>query len=200
MANISVTLALHVSKWNAIRKCSYAICPAATGHRILGSTLQSDGGMSTEINKRTQCGWNNCREMSGILCDKRVPPRVKGKINKMIVQPAMLYGMETVPGTSSHVKKLEVTEMMGMRPHAKRPCEKRKHKGETEGREYHREVQESATEVGWPRKEARPRLLRKKDSGDGNTREKKARMTEAEMGGLFQPRHDSHRNDERRVP
>ena len=200
MANISVTLALHVSKWNAIRKCSYAICPAATGHRILGSTLQSDGGMSTEINKRTQCGWNNCREMSGILCDKRVPPRVKGKINKMIVQPAMLYGMETVPGTSSHVKKLEVTEMMGMRPHAKRPCEKRKHQGETEGREYHREVQESATEVGWPRKEARPRLLRKKDSGDGTTREKKARMTEAEMGGLFQPRHDSHRNDERRVP
>ena len=200
MANVSVTLALHVSKWNAIRKCSYAICPAATGHRILGSTLQSDGGMSTEINKRTQCGWNNCREMSGILCDKRVPPRVKGKINKMIVQPAMLYGVETVPGTSSHVKKLEVTEMMGMRPHAKRPCEKRKHQGETEGREYHREVQESATEVGWPRKEARPRLLRKKDSGDGTTREKKARMTEAEMGGLFQPRHDSHRNDERRVP
>ena len=200
MANISVTLALHVSKWNAIRKCSYAICPAATGHRILGSTLQSDGGMSTEINKRTPCGWNNCREMSGILCNKRVPPRVKGKINKMIVQPAMMYGMETVPGTSSHVKKLEVTEMMGMRPYAKRPCEKRKHQGETEGREYHREVQESATEVGWPRKEARPRLLRKKDSGDGTTREKKARMTEAEMGGLFQPRHDSHRNDERRVP
>ena len=65
MANISVTLALHVSKWNAIRKCSYAICPAATGHRILGSTLQSDGGTSTEIHKRTQCGWNNhWRKMS----------------------------------------------------------------------------------------------------------------------------------------
>ena len=29
----------------------------------------------------------------------------------MIVQPAMLYGMEAVPVTSSHVKKLEVTEM-----------------------------------------------------------------------------------------
>ena len=25
---------VHVSKWNAIRKCSCAICPAATGHRI----------------------------------------------------------------------------------------------------------------------------------------------------------------------
>ena len=47
--------------------------------------------------------------MSGVLCDKRVPPRVKGKIHKVIVQPAMLYGMDTV--TSSHVKKPEVTEM-----------------------------------------------------------------------------------------
>ena len=109
MSNISVTLALQVSKWNDIRKCSYAICPAATGHRILGSILQSDGGMSTEINKRTQCGWNNLRKMSGVLCDKRVPPHVKGKINKMIVQPAILYWMETVPVTSYHVKKREVT-------------------------------------------------------------------------------------------
>ena len=49
--------------------------------------------------------------MSGVLCDKRVPPHVEGKIHKTIVQPAMLYGMETVPVTSSHVKKLEVTEM-----------------------------------------------------------------------------------------
>ena len=126
----------------------------------------------------------------------RVPPHVKGKIHKMIVQPAVLYGMETVPVTSSHVKKLEVTEMkmivqMGMRPHAKRPREKRKHQGETEGREYCREVQESATHVVWPRKEARPRLRRKTDSGDGTTGEKKARKTDAEMGGLCQPRHES---------
>ena len=67
--------------------------------------------MTTEINKRNQCGWNNWRNMSGVLCDKRVPPHVKGKIHKSIVQPAMLYGMETVPITSSHVNKLEVTEM-----------------------------------------------------------------------------------------
>ena len=49
--------------------------------------------------------------MSGVLCDKRVPPHVKGKINSMIVQPAMLYGMDTMPATSYHVKKREVTEM-----------------------------------------------------------------------------------------
>ena len=51
-----------------------------------------------------------------------------------------------------------------MRPHAKRPCEKQKHQGVTEGREYHREVQESKAEAVWPRKEEIPRLCRKKDS------------------------------------
>ena len=159
--------------------------PEVTVLKYMGSTLQSDGGMSTEINKRTQCGWNNWRKMSCVICDKRVPPHVKVNIHNMIVQPAMLYGMETVPVTSSH---------------ANIPCEKRKHQGETEGREYRREVQESATQVVWPRKEARPRLRRKKDSGDGTTRAKKARKTEAEMDGLCQPRHESHRNDERRGP
>ena len=83
--------------------------PQVTEFKYLGSTLQSDGGTSKEINKRTQCGWNNWRKMSGFLSDKRVPPHVKGRIHKMIVQPAMLYGMETVLVTSSHVKKLEVT-------------------------------------------------------------------------------------------
>ena len=69
--------------------------------------------------------------------------------------------------------------------------------GRDEGREYLREVQESNADVVWPRKEARQRLRRKKDSGDGTTREKKARKTESEMDGLSQPRHESHRNDER---
>ena len=67
--------------------------------------------MSKEINKMNQCGGNNWRKRSGVLCDKIVPPHVKGKIHKTIVQPAMLYGMETVPVTSYHVNKLEVTEM-----------------------------------------------------------------------------------------
>ena len=87
--------------------------------------------MSTEVNKRTQslCGRNNWRKMSGVMCDKRVPPYVKGKIRKLIVQPDMLYGMETVPVTNSHVKETgsDINEdvHIGMWPHAKRPHEKR---------------------------------------------------------------------------
>ena len=67
--------------------------------------------MSTYVNKRTQCGWNNWMNMSGILRQNIIPPHVEGNINNMIVQPAMLHGMETLPVTRSHVEKLEVTEM-----------------------------------------------------------------------------------------
>ena len=76
----------------------------------------------------------------------------------------------------------------------------RKHLGETEGREYNREVHETTTDVVSPPKEAIPRLRSKEDSGDGTTWEKKARKTEPEMDGLYQPKHGSHRNDERRGP
>ena len=63
---------VHVSEWNAISNCSYAICLAATGHRIqvYGNTLQSDDDTSTDIIKMTQYGWNNWRQISGILCDE----------------------------------------------------------------------------------------------------------------------------------
>ena len=100
---------VHVSGWSAIRKMRSAQLSQVTEFKYLGSTLQSDGDISTEINKRNQCGWNNWRKIPGVLCDKRVPTHVKGKIHKLIVQPAMLYGMKTAPVTTSHVKKLELT-------------------------------------------------------------------------------------------
>ena len=34
--------------------------PQVTEFKCLGSTMQSNGGMNAETNKRTQCGWNTC--------------------------------------------------------------------------------------------------------------------------------------------
>ena len=68
----------------------------------------------------------------------------------------------------------------------------------TEGIEPHIEVQESETDVVWTREETRPRILRKKDSGDGITWEKKKRKTEAEMHGWTvstETCYDTHRNN-----
>ena len=34
------------------------------------------------MKKRAQAGWNGWRIMSGVICDRRVPARVKGKVYK----------------------------------------------------------------------------------------------------------------------
>ena len=53
----------------------------------------------------------------------------------------------------------------------------------------------------WPRKEARPRLRGKKDSGDDRpTTWEKNKKYRPEIDGLCQPRHESHRNDKRWSP
>ena len=46
-----------------------------------------------------------------IPCDTRIPPHVNETIHKRIVQPVTLYEMETVSMASSHMKKLEGTEV-----------------------------------------------------------------------------------------
>ena len=52
---------------------------------------------------------------SGILCDKRVPQKLKGKFYRTAVRPAMLYGAECWPTKRRHVQQLGVAEMRMLR-------------------------------------------------------------------------------------
>ncbi|XP_047487973.1 uncharacterized protein LOC125038499 [Penaeus chinensis] len=79
--------------------------------KYLGSTLQSDGASDKEVGKRIQAGWNAWRKITGLLCDRRVPAKLKGRIFKTMVRPAMLYGMEAVAVTKGQERKMEVAEM-----------------------------------------------------------------------------------------
>ena len=63
----------------------------ATSFKYLGSVTQSSSEMEKEINHRIQSGWNNCRKITGVVCDKRVPIRLKGGIHKAVDRPALMY-------------------------------------------------------------------------------------------------------------
>ena len=83
--------------------------------KYLGSTVQSNGECGREVKKRVQAGWNGWRRMSGVICDRRVPARVKGKVYKVAVRPAMLYGLETVALTKRQEAEMEVAELKKLR-------------------------------------------------------------------------------------
>ena len=46
--------------------------------RYLGSMLQRDGDIDTDVSHRIKAGWIKWRQASSILCDKRVPQKLKG--------------------------------------------------------------------------------------------------------------------------
>ena len=86
-----------------------------TSFKYLGSMTQSSGDLDKEITHRIQAGWNNWRKVTGVVCDKRVPVKLKGKIHKTVVRPAMMYGLETGPIKKTEERKLDVAEMKMLR-------------------------------------------------------------------------------------
>ena len=54
-------------------------------------------------------------KVTGLVCGKKVPVRLKDCIHKAVVGPAMLYGTETVPLNKSMIKKMDVAEMKMLR-------------------------------------------------------------------------------------
>ena len=62
-----------------------------------------------------QAGWNGWRKVSGVICNRRLPARLKGKVCSSVVRPAMVYGLETVAVTKKQVEEMEVAEMKMLR-------------------------------------------------------------------------------------
>ena len=83
--------------------------------KYLGTHVSENGELDVEINHRIQCGWNSWRKLSGVLCDKKMNVRLKGKVYKTAVRPAMMYSSETWAIKKSHEKKMNVAEMRMLR-------------------------------------------------------------------------------------
>ena len=77
--------------------------------------LQKDGDIDEDVRHRISAGWLKWRQASGVLCDRRVPQKLKGKFYRTTIRPAMLYGTECWPTKSRHVLQLSVAEMRMLR-------------------------------------------------------------------------------------
>ena len=60
-------------------------------------------------------GGSSGDKLSGILCDKRVPQKLKDKFYRTAIRPAMLYRVECWPTKIRHVQQLSVAEIRMLR-------------------------------------------------------------------------------------
>ena len=81
----------------------------------MGSYVVENGDMDEEIIQRIKSAWYNWKKTSGVLCDKRISARLKGKVYKIVVRPALLCSSETWPMKRAQEKKMEVAKMRMLR-------------------------------------------------------------------------------------
>ena len=73
------------------------VVPQKDTFRYLGSMLQKDGNIDEDVRHRISASWLKWRQASGILCDRRVPQKQKGKFYRIAIRQAMLYDVECWP-------------------------------------------------------------------------------------------------------
>ena len=67
--------------------------PQVTQFRYLGPIVQSDGEIERDVNFRIQAEWMKWRSTSRVICDKKVPLKLRGKIYYKAVRLPILYGL-----------------------------------------------------------------------------------------------------------
>ncbi|OIT39959.1 histone deacetylase 14 [Nicotiana attenuata] len=91
------------------------VIPKRDSFKYLGSMIQGDREINEDVTHRIGAGWMKWRLASGVLCDKKVPPILKGKFYRAVVRLAMLYGAECWPVKNSHIQRMKVAVMRMLR-------------------------------------------------------------------------------------
>ncbi|KAG5581551.1 hypothetical protein H5410_052178 [Solanum commersonii] len=68
------------------------IYPKERKFQVSWAIIQGSGKIDDDITDRIGAGWMKWRLALGVLCDKKVPPKLKGKFYKVVVKHTVLYG------------------------------------------------------------------------------------------------------------
>ncbi|XGW34527.1 hypothetical protein V3C99_018444 [Haemonchus contortus] len=86
-----------------------------TTFKYLGSAIASDGSLVFETHSHVNAAWLKWCSMTGILCDKDKPERLKSKIYRTVTRPVAIYGAECWPATKEVEARLSVMETKMLR-------------------------------------------------------------------------------------
>ena len=82
--------------------------------KYLGS-FDANGGAEKDGNNRIKIAWSKWRETTGVMCDRNIPTKLKDKVYKTAIKPAMVYGAECWAARKKGERKLHTTEMRMLR-------------------------------------------------------------------------------------
>ena len=68
--------------------------PTVTSFKYIGLLITSEGGSQADVNNRIRIGWMKWKEVSGVICDRKIFVALKDNVFKSIIRPAMTYGSE----------------------------------------------------------------------------------------------------------
>ena len=76
----------------------------------LGGNISENGRVDVEVRRRIQAGANGLRNVEGVMVDRKISRKLKGKVLDSCVVPASTYGLETLDLSELHQHKLQVCE------------------------------------------------------------------------------------------
>jgi hypothetical protein len=91
------------------------VVPKKDTFRYLRLMLQKNGDIDKDVSHIIKSDWLKWRQASSVLCDPRVPLKLKGKFYKTAIRPAMLYGAKYWPTKRRHVQQLSIVKMCMLR-------------------------------------------------------------------------------------
>ncbi|EYB81101.1 hypothetical protein Y032_0392g575 [Ancylostoma ceylanicum] len=97
--------------------------------KYLGSRTSADGNTLVEAECRANAAWTKWRQVTGVMCDKKVPLKLKSKIHRTVVRPVALEMrmLRWIHGTTrlGKVRNEGVRSMFGVAPIAAKMREAR---------------------------------------------------------------------------
>ena len=85
--------------------------PAVQSFKYLGSTKDRRGGASKDVESRVAKAWSKWKELSVVICEKKVPTKLKILIYQTVIRPTLLVGCETWPMSVQDERRMATTEM-----------------------------------------------------------------------------------------
>ena len=89
--------------------------PTVQSFKYLGSTIDKGGGASKDVDNRVAKAWSKWREVSGVICDKKIPTKLKLLVYQTVIRQTLLYGSETWPMSVKYEKRMATTKMRMVR-------------------------------------------------------------------------------------